>query len=243
MEDEHSMMASTVIVIASRGDGAGREFVERYAAAGARLMTPKDLSVVGWRHRPGTIDTSTAVVAGQPLARGDITGVITRLAFVAEYELDHIISADRTYVAAEMTALLRCWLAELPCPILNPPTPNCLSGPYWSHAKWVLTASRLGLPITPVCRRLTQSATLATMSEVQTTAIAVTVVGSRCFGDVHPTLGQQARQLADAASVDLLTVYFSGFEPGSRFVRADLWPDMTQDEVASAIFAYVGGEP
>ena len=237
------MMASTVIVIASRGDGAARDFVERYAAAGARLMTPQDLSVVGWRHRPGTIDTSTAVVAGQPLAPGDITGVITRLACVAEYDLDYIVPADRTYVAAEMTALLRCWLAELPCPILNPPTPNCLSGPYWSHAKWVFTAGRLGLPITPVCRRLTRSTAVAALSEVQTTALPVTVVGSRCFGEVHPILGQQARQLADAAGVDLLTVYFSGSEPGSGFVRADLWPDMTQDEVASAIFAYVGGEP
>jgi hypothetical protein len=186
---------------------------------------------------------STAVVAGQPLAPGDITGVITRIGFVTEYDLDYIVPADRTYVAAEMTALLRCWLAELSCPILNPPTPNCLSGPCWSHAKWVLTASRLGLPITPVCRRLTRSATLTTMSEVQTTASAVTVVSSGCFGDVHPALGQQARQLANAAGVDLLTVYFSGSEPGSRFVRADLWPDMTEDEVASAIFAYVGGEP
>ena len=237
------MVASTVVVIASRGDRAAREFVERYAAAGARLMTPQDLSVKGWRHRPDMIHTSTAVVAGQPLARGDITGVITRLAFVTEYDLGYIVPADRTYVAAEMTALLRCWLAELPCPILNPPTPNCLSGPYWSHAKWVFTAGRLGLPITPVCRRLTRSATLTTMSEAQTTAIAVTVVGARCFGEVHPTVGQQARQLADAAGVDLLTVYFSGSEPGSRFVRADLWPDMTQDEVANAIFTYVGGKP
>jgi hypothetical protein len=74
-------------------------------------------------------------------------------------------------------------------------------------------------------------------------AVAVTVVGSRCFGDVHPSLGQQARQLADASGVDLLTVYFSDAVPGSRFVRADLWPDITREEVASAIFAYVGGKP
>jgi hypothetical protein len=237
------MVACTVIVIASRGDRSAQEFVERYAAAGVRLMTPKDLSVTGWRHRPDMIHTSTAVVAGQPLAPDDITGVITRLAFVAEYDLDYIVPADRTYVAAEMTALLRCWLAELSCPILNPPTPNCLSGPYWSHAKWVFTAGRLGFPITPVCRRLTRSSALAPLSEAEPTAIAVTVVGPRCFGDVHPTVGQQARQLADAAGVDLLTVYFSGSEPGSQFVRADLWPDMTQDEVANAIFAHVGGEP
>jgi hypothetical protein len=237
------MAASTIVMIASRADRSAREFVERYAAAGVRLMTPEDLSVVGWRHRPGTSDTSTAIVAGRPLAPDDITGVITRLAFVAEYDLDYIVPADRTYVAAEMTALLRCWLAELPCPILNPPTPNCLSGPYWSHAKWVFTAGRLGLPITPVCRRLTRSTAMAALSEVQTTALPVTVVGSRCFGEVHPALGQQARQLADAAGVDLLTVYFSGSEPGSQFVRADLWPDMAQDEVANAIFAHVGGEP
>jgi hypothetical protein len=237
------MVASTVIVIASRGDRVAREFAERYAAAGVRLMTPKDLSVTGWRHRPALIHTSTAVAAGQPLARGDITGVITRLAFVAEYDLDHIVPADRTYVAAEMTALLRCWLAELPCPILNPPTPNCLSGPYWSHAKWVFTAGRLGLPITPVCQRLTRSTAMAALSEVQTTALPVTVVGSRCFGEAHPTLGQQARRLADAAGVDLLTVYFSGSEAGSRFVRADLWPDITQGEVERALFTYVGGEP
>ena len=47
---------------------------------------------------------STAVVAGRPLATRDICGVLTRLPWVVEQDLDFIVPADRAYVAAEMMA-------------------------------------------------------------------------------------------------------------------------------------------
>ncbi len=235
-------MANTIVVIARREDRSAQAFVERYAAAGACLMTPEDLSVVGWRHQPGAIARSTAVVGGRRLSRDEITGVVTRLSCVTAYDVGHIVAADRSYVAAEMTAFLRSWLTELPCPILNRPTPNCLSGPYWSHAKWVLIASRLGLPTKPFCRRLTRSVTPAATAEEQAAETPVTVLGSQYVGDVHPIVGQQACQLAHAVGVDVLTAYFSGSEPGARFMRADLCPDISGDEITEAIIAFFGNK-
>ncbi len=56
------------------------------------------------------------------------------------------------YVSAEMTAFLLSWLSGLDCPILNRPTPNCLSGPGWRQEQWIHLAARLGIPVDPVQR-------------------------------------------------------------------------------------------
>ncbi len=59
---------------------------------------------------------------------------------------------------------------------------------------------------------------------------------------VDEALARQARQLAEIASVDLLTVHFSGPERGAYFLHADLRPDITADgEVEQAVLAYLQG--
>jgi hypothetical protein len=69
----------------------------------------------------------------------------------------------------------------------------------------------------------------------------VTVVGDCTFGEVDPLLAQQARRLAKAAQVNLLTVRFSRLE--ATFLGAELWADLSSEAIAEAIWNYVNATP
>ena len=229
-----------IVVIASRYDEIARALVARWEAYDARLLTCEDLSVCGWRYYPSDSRLSTAVIGGQEVAQEKIRGVLTRLPSVYVEELFHIVPADRAYVAVEMTSFLVSWLSRLQCPVLNRPTPTCLSGPYWRQERWVCIAAQIGIPVRSVQRRIVRvSGNLPEEEEPKPSPVTVTIVGNRCFGAVDEALHIQARRIADAANVDLLAVQFSGPKAGSFFVGANLWPDVTADDVADAVLDYL----
>jgi hypothetical protein len=226
-----------LVIIASRHDGVARRLAERWAAHEAALLTCEDLSAAGWCHPVGAAGRSTAVVGGRVVAVEGISGVLTRRPYVVEQELGHIVPADRAYVASEMTAFLLSWLSSLECPVLNRPTPSGLSGPNWWPEQWAYAAARSGLPVRPVRRRAALADDAPAAADPP--PLTVTIVGERCIGPVDPALAAQARRFARAVGVDLLAVHFSGPEPGAEFLGADLWPDVTAPEIASAIFEYL----
>ena len=97
-----------LVVVASRYDEIARSLVDRWAKQEARLLTCEDLSVVGWRHSLRSVGgdsspllDSTAVIDKQVVRVEEISGVLTRLSYVFEQELLHIVPGDRVYVAAE----------------------------------------------------------------------------------------------------------------------------------------------
>lgn len=223
-----------IVVFASRHDPRARTLVEGWRREEAALLSTEDLSRPGWRHDPQRPGSGRAVVAGREIAVSDIAGVLTLWPAVFEQELAHIVPAERSYVAAEMTAFLRSWLTLLPCPVLNRPTATSLAGPSWRPEQWVHAAARLGTPVRPVRRRVRLAGGSAP-AEHPAEAVGVTVVGRRCFGDVHPALATRARRLAAAAGVGLLAVHFEGSGRGARLLSADPFPDLTPDDVADAV--------
>ena len=147
-----------LVILANCGNRSAELLAERWSHLGARLLTPSDLSLEGWRVAYGTDDRrldrwSTAVVGGEVVPTDQITGVLTRLPAVFEHELMTVVPEDRAYVAAEMTAFLLAWLTQLPCPVLNRPTATGLSGPNWRRERWVAVAAQLGIPARSVRRR------------------------------------------------------------------------------------------
>jgi hypothetical protein len=230
-----------IVVVAGQQDSMAQSLVARWAADDARLLTCDDLSEAGWSYAPSDPAASTAVVGGRPVAVTDMAGVLTRLLGVSADMLPHIDPADRTYVATEMHAFLVAWLDALPCPVLNRPSPDCLMGPYWRREKWVQRAAQLGIPVVPVQRSTRSSCTSAPTPTTVKDGVTVTVVGRRAVGSVDHTLARQARDLAMAAGVELLGVRFDGPEPGSRFLDATLWPDITDEDVADALLGYFHG--
>ena len=228
------MTDRVVLVLASRRDAAAAAFAADRADSGVRLMTPDDLSQEGWVFRLDDPARGTAVLAGQPLRAAAIAGVLTRLPGVTEHDLPQIAPDDRAYVAAEMNAFLLAWLTELRCPVVNRPTPQCLSGPPWRQEQWVLAARRLGIPARPVVRRETDGVTAAADIEPEH---AVTIVGRRHFGADDDLSIERAHALADAAGAQLLTIAFDGGGHDARFVSASLWPDFGDFRIADAVLA------
>lgn len=222
-----------LVIVAAPHDPLAQLLVARWNAYGAGLLTCADLSTRGWRHSLKTTASSTSVISGQVVATQSIRGVLTRMASVYPHELSDIVCEDRSYVATEMTAFLLSWLSSLSCPVLNEPTPTCLAGPYMRQEQWMRLAAAVGIPICTL-----QSSTHIPEPPSED-SVPVTVVGSNYFGAVTSTLATQARRLADAAHVDLLTVYFSSSEAGASFIKADLWPDPTVEGVQNAILAYL----
>ncbi len=227
-----------LLVVAGRQDRQARDLVERWSGSGAGLLTCEDLSVAGWRYLLSDPENSTLVIGGRSIAAEEISGVLTRLAYVSERELVRIAREDRRYVAAEMTAFLRSWLSSLECPVLNRPVPTSLSGPGWCHEQWIHAAARLGIPVRPVRRRIAFPAG-APEDEPVPPDITVTVVGERCLGPVD--LAGRARRLARAARVELLCVRFGETGDGPELLGADAWPDASSPEVAGAILEYLSG--
>ena len=223
-----------LLVIAHRGDAAAQTLVHRWDAHDAHLLSCEDLSTAGWCHCLGDLGASTAVIGGRVVGIEQITAVLTLLPCVTADQLIHIVPADRIYVAAEMTAFLVSWLSELPCPVLNRPSPGCLMGPNWGVPQWVHAAADAGIPVRPVHRRVALWADPAPeLAEV--TPTSVTVIGGRCFGEADKRLAKHARRLAAMAGVDMLAVHFDGRDSGARLFGADLRPDISSTAIADAI--------
>ena len=234
--------AKTFLVIANRGNTTARDFAQRYREHGVRLLTPEDLSRSGWVY---SLDKrgkhSQAPIGDGVISSKKIGGVLTRLPCVTEQDLPEIVSTDRAYVAAETNGFLLAWLSALPCPVLNRPTPGCLSGCSWHHAQWLYTASQLGIPVEKFHWRIDARHRngLTKRTNVSAPGVTVTVVGPQCFGAVSPVLLGQSRALAKLAGVDFLAVEFAGPDPGSAFVRASLWPDIADERIAGAVLRYL----
>jgi len=229
----------TLIVLAGALDAPARTLAERWAPVGAVLVTPASLSVAGWRHSPGDPGRLRAPVGGRLLGIADIGAVLVRLPCVTPGDLPHIAAADREYVAEEMTAFLLSWLSELPCRVVNRPTPTCLAGPALRDEQWVRLASELGIPCRPALRRVPAGG--APPPAVRSPA-SVTVIGAHAVpGGSDPELGRRACALAAAAGADLLVVHFDAAGREPKVVGADLWADLGRGEVADALLELLSG--
>lgn len=206
------------------------------------MLTATDLSTPGWRVLTSDLAGSRAVADGTVIPVSSITGVLVRLPAITESELPMIAAADRTYAAQEMTAFLTYWLSSLPCPVLNRPTASSLCGPNWRSERWVLTAARLGLPVSPRKRRTPafsgEPSPADLLSWPDDGRVAATVVGDRCVGTQDEVVAARARMLASAAGVDLLSAHFSGQGAGSRFFEAHTWVNLNDAQTADAIGDY-----
>jgi hypothetical protein len=231
-----------IIILAGQQDEVARLLAARWKTCDARLLTPEDLSIAGWRYEPHTDREQTAIINGRSVSSTEIAGVLTRLAAVSEHEVTHIVQHDRAYVAAEMTAFLSSWLTDLDCCVLNRPTPTCLSGPGWRKEQWVHFAASLSIPVCPVHRKTRQVTEAAEVNSLDP-GYTVIVVGGLSFGAPNKTLADYAQRLAWASGVNLLSVHFSLIEETFRLASVDLWPDVTVPEMADAILEYFGRRP
>jgi hypothetical protein len=231
-----------LVILASRHDAVAHNLAARWSDEDATLLTPEGFSVQGWRHYPGAPESSASALDGLEVSESDITGVLSRLWGVGEFDLPHIVPEDRAYVGMEMSAFITSWLYGLPCPVLNRPTPTCPTGLNWREEEWTHRAASLGIPVRTIRRRLALDAEpeppLTTSDETRS---VVTVVGRRGLGAAHESLKAHALKLAAASGTDLMDVYFSGDGADALFLGVGLWPDVSVPEVADALLEHLKG--
>jgi hypothetical protein len=229
-----------IFVIASRYDNAALQLPRSWSREHFVVSTPADLSCSGWRYCMTSPETSTAVVSGRVVSCSEITGVLTRLVCIHEWDLPHIIPEDRGYVAAEMNAFLLFWLSTIRCPVLNRPSAGNLCGPNWSSEQWVQAANKLGIASLPA-RRCIPPPLNAEEEKLENHTIKVVVVGSQVFGCPDEILKKAAKKLAVAADVGLLGINFSVHKNEYYFLGANSYPDLSIDGVAEAVEMYLSG--
>lgn len=168
-----------ILVLASQRDPGAAALVAGWA--GARLLTPADLSVPGWVLVTGPTGPDDppgrGVADGVPFRTDEVTRVVSLLGRVDAAELSWIAAEHRSYVAAEMTAVLGHWLATLGGRCVVAPSHVSLAGPSLPTAAW---ADAAGLEV----------------GDTDRPGAAVTVVGREVFvvaGDGPPP-GPAARR-------------------------------------------------
>ena len=235
------MTRPDILVFASARDEQARAFAERHAASGVVRITPEDLSLEGWVFAASCPADATFVASGRIRPAASIKAVLSRLGAVTPDDLPHIHPEDRTYVAAEMSALLLAFLHSLACPVFNRPDPQCLSGPSWRAEQWLATAHQLGIPVRPWRRSARLDGALSAAQPSDAQAFTLTIIGPGHAGQADAALVQHARALADASGAQLLCVQFESDRADARFTGAHLWPDLSDPEIAGQVLALLQG--
>jgi hypothetical protein len=206
-----------ILVLADSRDQEARTFAALHADV--QVLTPADLSHPGWISEV-TKSRSGVFFAGSQRPVAVIHGVITRIHAVFPESLVMVDPADRSYIAAEMTAFLSYWLATLSCPVINRPADYCLAGPHRSPHRWRRLARRLGIAVAPA-------------SPVD--SVVAVVAGRAVTG---PAIRHESSVLISQA-VDAVALSVA-FAAGGGLVGVELTTDLQDSRIASALFAYIG---
>jgi hypothetical protein len=115
------------------------------------LVTADDLALADyWEHRIGSDGASIRFRAGALDVSGErLRGVLNRLYTVPVPHWQSKEKVDRDYVQQELVALFLSWLHGLPCPVINRPTPQGLSGQWRCESEWAWLARQAGLAVAP----------------------------------------------------------------------------------------------
>ncbi|MFC0430582.1 hypothetical protein [Kutzneria buriramensis] len=220
------------LILTHRNDFPARALATRWGSE-ALLLTVDELHRTRWNlelDSDGQVRTELADESGAPVP---VDGVVNRLGVVRPSDLPHVHREDRPYAAAELTAFLLAWLDACPVPVLNRPDSGWLSGPAWYPEQWAAEATALGLRVATRRQRVALAAAEPVL--VWDKAISASVVGDRCFGDVHPAVGERLCALADAAGATLLAATVAGPRPDAQVRDFSTWPDVSDPMVADAI--------
>jgi hypothetical protein len=211
-----------VLVLAARDDDPARLLAGRLGEA-AVAVGPQDLSRPGWTYARNPSRRTGVSCRGRFPADG-LTAVISRISAIQPVHLTHVRPGDRDYVAAEMTAFLRAWLTGLSCPVVNPPTATCLSGPALTAHQWVGLCARLSIPAQPA--QLTVPAVPDDRPAPAACRVTVCRGTTTAAGPCPAVLLEHGRRLAAHLGAEWLAVTFDGSHDQAAVCEVQTWPDL-----------------
>jgi hypothetical protein len=199
------------------------------------LITADALSMADyWEHRiAGERASIRFRVDKLDIAGEQLRGVVNRLYTVPIPHWRSAEQRDRDYVQQELIALFLSWLHGLPCPVINRPTPQGLSGQWRPESEWVVLAHKAGLPVAPyrqsahdrIDEMKGEKRLIPRGALVQT----VIIVGDTVAGAaISQPLAAACRRLVQLAGTELLGIDFvAGDGDSLTFAGASPMPYLT----------------
>jgi hypothetical protein len=210
--------------------------LRRHGLEPIELVTSELLAYsLRWEHRldDDGVRTTIALADGRTIRSAEIQGILNRLVRVPTDGLGVAVPGDRAYATQELYALFLSWLRGVPGPVLNPPGPLGLCGPWLHLSEWAWLAGRAGLPLRPYTRWSRDPAGhidgVAHAGSRPGEARTLLVVTDQVLGGPAPSqVREGCRRLSRLARAPLLTVDF-GLSPqeGWEFLAAASLPDLT----------------
>jgi hypothetical protein len=169
---------------------------------------------------------------GRKLLSDRIRGTLNRLMYPPQASLLLIDPVDRDYVVQEMTAIYMSWINALPGQVMNPATPQCLSGHVRHISEWIWLAGKAGLPA-PIYRQSSRSPSAHYSVNVRLPGTprelaTVFIVGQYRVGAVAPQhIIEGCHKLAEISRTPLLGIEFSvGAGNEWAFAGVTTFPDL-----------------
>jgi hypothetical protein len=223
-----------ILVVHRESDEDAHRLISAWSSHDCGGLSPTDLSYEGWSvsHPPWAEDSFVA--SGDTHKTQSVTGVLVRLDAISPEDVAHIHPEDRSYVAAEMQALLAYWLTALGNRVLNRPSTTTLLGPSWTQEQWLHAAAAVGIPVVDL--DVADGAPDAPPFESE----MVTVVGTQPFGGSERTQ-RWAKTLAREAGVALAGVVFTRSRSEPAMLGVTLKPPANHQAVRDALLVHLLG--
>lgn len=227
-----------ILIVASELDSGAPETPAKWPGCSAAILTPRDLCTKGWCIETQDFENGSIVVNGVVAPIPQVTGVVTLLQLVSDYELFRINEVDRKYAASEINAFLMYFLSRLKCRVLNRPSAYCLSGPSWHPTQWMWACRRAGIPVETAPA---YSAPIVGRPEVEPEFCrSVSIVGNVCLGGDSPHSASVAL-LAKFARVEFLTARFTMGVKGEVLHSISTVPDLQDEAISNAVYEHLMG--
>jgi hypothetical protein len=224
----------SIWVVAAAGDPAAGRLLEQWPPGVARAMTPATIAACAWQWSLGADGTVAWQVRDALGAPPGVRGIVNLLEQVRPCDLPQFQPAERSYVAAELTAFLHAWLHTLDCRKLNPPSLSTLNGEL-SELTWRAQAMRCGMLVTAYS---TDDGLCASSEQPADATITVSVIGRRTVGMRHARLLDAALALRECTRLPMLQLTCRDTPEGLVFCRATVRPDFSDETVSDAVRAY-----
>jgi hypothetical protein len=210
--------------------------LRRHGLAPIELVTSELLAYsLRWEHRVDDegVRTTIALADGRTIRSAEIQGVLNRLVRVPTDGFGVAIPGDRAYATQELYALVLSYLQGIPGPVLNPPGPLGLCGPWLHRSEWTWLAGQAGLPLRPYTCWSRDPAgdgdVVAQPGARGYGARTLLVVADQVLGGPAPSrVLEGCRRLSRLAGAPLLSVDFAvSTQEGWEFLAAAALPDLT----------------